>query len=66
MATIAACRSVAEKWAERQPQIKNRSKLVKLNTMKQVLKVMIVVLCLATSFVSKAIATDEITLTVSF
>lgn len=33
--------------------------------MKQVLKVMIVVLCLATSFVSKAIATDEITLTVS-
>lgn len=33
--------------------------------MKQVLKVMIVVLCLATSFVSKAVATDEITLTVS-
>ena len=33
--------------------------------MKQVLKVMIIVLCLATSFVSKAIATDEITLTVS-
>ena len=33
--------------------------------MKQVLKVMIAVLCLATSFVSKAIATDEITLTVS-
>ena len=33
--------------------------------MKQVLKVMIVVLCPATSFVSKAIATDEITLTVS-
>ncbi len=41
------------------------SKLVKFNTMKQVLKVMIIVLCLATSFVSKAIATDEITLTVS-
>lgn len=33
--------------------------------MKQVLKVMIIVLCLATYFVSKAIATDEITLTVS-